>query len=152
MSEITRWNPFREMTDMQRAMDRVFQDTWRPFFEGGSLNLNALALDVHENDQEYTITTEVPGVKPENIHVKLDGDMLIIEGEIPEETVQKEGTRTLIKERRYGHFSRRVRLPQSVNTTNVEASYENGLLTLTLPKAPEVQPKMIPVKTGNGSK
>jgi HSP20 family protein len=137
---------------MQNAMDRVFEETWRPLFEERGIGLSTLALDVHENDQAYLVSTELPGVKPENIHVKLDGEYLVVEGEIPEEVVEKEGTRSVMKERRYGHYSRRLHLPQPVNADKIEATYKDGVLNLTLPKTEAVQPKMIPVKTGNGSK
>jgi HSP20 family protein len=137
---------------MQNAMDRIFEETWRPFFEDRELGFNSLALDVHEDDHSYMVSTEMPGVKPENIHVKLDGDYLVIDGEIPEEVIEKEGVRSLMKERRYGHFSRRVRLPQPVKSDKIEAVYKDGVLNLTLPKSEAAQPKLIPVKVGNGKK
>lgn len=148
-----RWNPLREMAAMQSMMDRMFNDTWRNMgwneSEMGAFNL---PLDVHETDNEYTVKTDLPGVSADNIHVKFQDGMLLIEAELPEQTVQKEGERSLLKERRYGKFSRSVRLPQQVNVNNVEASFQDGVLTLTLPKAEEVQPRLIPVKTGNGKK
>jgi HSP20 family protein len=153
MSNIVRWNPLREMANMQSAMDRIFEQTWRPFFDDGEFTgVNNLALDVHEDDKNYMVSTELPGVAAENIHVKLDGDYLVIEGEIPEHEVEKEGTRPLMKERRYGHYSRRVRLLQAVNSEKIEATYKDGVLSLTLPKREVAQPKMIPVKTTNGQK
>ena len=153
-TNITRWNPLREMAAMQNALDHIFDDTWRgwqPVFGEGGNGMNNLALDVHENDGEYIVTTELPGVQADNINVRLHNDMLTIEGEIPERTVEKEGTRSLMKERYYGRFSRTIRLPQPVKREKVEANFENGVLTLTLPKAEEAQPKLIPVKT-NGKK
>lgn len=152
MTGIVRWNPFREMAAMQNMMDRVFEETWRPFFEEGGAALNTLALDLHEDDKEYTLTTELPGVKAENIQVRLDGEYLLIDGEIPEQVIEKEGQRSLIKERRYGRFSRRVHLPQPVNSEKINATYADGVLTLVLPKSETVQPKQIPVRTGNGSR
>lgn len=153
MSNIIRRSPFREIANMQNLMDRIFEETWRPYFgDGEPGGLNSLALDVHENDQSYLVSTEMPGVKPENIHVKLDGDYLVIDGEIPEEVTEKEGVRSLIKERRYGHFSRRMRLPQPVKSDKIEATYKDGVLNLTLPKSEAAQPRMIPVKVGNDKK
>lgn len=152
MTGIVRWNPFREMAAMQNMMDRIFEETWRPFFEEGGAALNTLALDLHEDDAQYTVVTELPGVKADDIHIKLDGDYLMIEGEIPEQVVEKEGQRSLIKERRYGRFSRRIRLPQPVDSDKVSATYDSGVLKLTLPKTEAVQPKQIPVRAGNGSK
>jgi HSP20 family protein len=107
---------------------------------------------MHEDDNNYIVTTEMPGVKPENIQVRVENDMLSIEGEIPEEVTEEKDERVIMKERRYGKFSRRVRLPQAVDADKVEAAYQDGVLRLTLPKAEAAQPKRIPVKTGNGKK
>lgn len=142
---IVRWNPLRELAAMQTAMDRLFDESWRPWMEEGRLPATSLALNVHEDEKAYTVSTELPGVKSENIKVSVDGDYLLIDAEIPEETV--ENKRTLMKERRYGRYARRVRLPMPINFQNAEASYQDGVLTLTLPKAEEAQPKLIPVKT-----
>lgn len=149
-NEITRWNPFREMAAMQNAMDRWFeQSNWRPFFtDEGRVGANLLALDIHENDRNYVVTTDLPGVKAENIQIKQEGDYLLIDAEIPEHEVE-EGTRPLVKERRYGRYSRRIRLPEHVDFDKADAGYNDGILTLTLPKAAEAQPKTIQVKTGS---
>ena len=153
MANLTRWNPLREMAAMQNAMDRFLEENWRPFFEEGRMGMHSLALDMHENDNNYVVTTEMPGVQPDNIQVRVENDMLSIEGEIPEQvSEQKEGERIIMKERRYGKFSRRIRLPQMVDADKVEASYQDGVLRLTLPKSEAAQPKRIPVKTGNGSR
>lgn len=147
-NSLTRWNPMRELANVQSMMDRLFED-WRPFNEDfGRATGNLLAMDVDEDDQQYTVTTELPGVQSENIKVRQDGDYLLIEGDIPDQTVEREGKRSLIKERRYGRFSRRVRLPQNVDFDKADATYDNGVLTLTLPKAKEVITRSIPVKVG----
>ena len=150
--EITRWNPFREMVNMQSQLDRFFDD-WRPFFNDENLSnrTNFLAIDAHEDDTGYNVTTELPGVKPENINVRQDGDYLLIEADIPEETSEREDKRWLIRERRSGHFSRRIRLPQNVDFDKAEANYHDGVLTLSLPKSEKARPHQIPVKSGNGS-
>ena len=159
MANITRWNPMREMVAMQNALDHMFDDTWRSWSGmDESVMGGNLALDVQEDDNNYTVTTALPGVEVEHINIRLHNDMLTIEGEIPEKEVEKEGKRSLLKERYYGRFSRSIRLPQPVNRDTVDASFENGVLTLTLPKSPEAQPKLIPVKaykeggSGNGDK
>jgi HSP20 family protein len=148
---LTRWSPVREMANMQRIMDRFFED-WRPYLDenGGSTGAHALALDVHEDDKNYTISTELPGVQPEHVQVRYEGDTLIIEGEIPMHTDEQQGKRTIMQERRYGRYSRRLRLPFDINFDGAEANFDNGVLTLTLPKAEAAQPKMIPIKTGKG--
>lgn len=160
MSTITRWNPFREINAMQNFMDRLLEETARPMrsvvesYEG--IN-GALALDVDEEESNYTVTTSLPGVRAEDIKVNLHDDLLTIEAEIPAKSVEKtEGKnvrKVLMQERAWGKFSRSIRLPQTVKTDSVEASYDNGVLTLTLPKAEHVLPRSIPVKVlgSNGS-
>jgi HSP20 family protein len=121
---------------------------WRPLSENGELTIgsNRLALDIHEDNDNYTVVTEFPGVKADDIHVKVEGDMLHIEGEIPEQTVEKEDSKVVVQERRYGRYSRSVRLPKPVDTDKVDANYKDGVLTLTLPIKEEVKPRAIPVK------
>lgn len=145
---ITRWNPMREMVTMQNMMDRLFED-WRPFFDEPRTTSQALALDVHEDEKNYLITTELPGIKSEDIHVRQEGEYLVIEGETRDEseTEEGEGHRALIKERRFGRYSRRLRLPQDIDFEKAEATYQDGVLKLTLPKSEARQPRVIPVRT-----
>lgn len=143
MTTIVRWNPFREMAAIQSAMDRIFEDTWRSLQP--SLTQGTLPLDIHESDAAYTVTAALPGVKPDQIHVTMRNDVLTISAEVPQPTVA-ENSRVLLQERTYGKFSRSVTLPEAVDSNAVEATYENGVLTLTLPKVPEAQPRTIPVK------
>lgn len=154
---ITRWNPLREMATMQNMMDRFFED-WRPLYEEGrGLSLNNLAIDVDEEDNQYIITTELPGVKADDIHVRQEGDYLVIEAETRDQSEQQQGDdseknrRSLVRERRYGQYSRRLRLPQMIDISKAEATYQDGVLTLKLPKSQETQPRSIPVRTGSGS-
>ena len=151
-NELTRWNPFREMANMQRALDHFFDDQWRSMSNIDDVwaSNGGMALDIDETDDDYTVIADLPGVDPENININLKDGMLTINAEIPETTVEREGTRSLVRERRFGHFSRSVRLSQAVNDADVEAEYTNGTLRLTLPKAEEVKPKSIPVRAGNG--
>ena len=158
MSSITRWNPFREINAMQSFMDRLLEETARPMrsvvesYEGMN---GALALDVDEEETSYTVATSLPGVHPEDIKVNLHENLLTIEAEIPaknvEKTEGKNGRKVLMQERAWGRFSRSIRLPQAVKTEGVEAAYDNGVLTLTLPKAEHVLPRSIPVKSLRGN-
>jgi HSP20 family protein len=148
MNSIIRWNPFREMATMQTAMDRLFEDFWH----GNWPNIPEFgrwetpALDIHESDTAYTVNVPLPGIQPDQIEVKMQNGMLTISGELPQPTVEA-NTKVVVQERYYGKFSRSVTLPQSVDIDKVEARYENGVLTLTLPKLPDAQPKLIPIKT-----
>jgi HSP20 family protein len=139
----------RELAAMQNMMDRMMNDSWRGWAE--DVGANSLSLDVHEDDKAYHVTTEMPGVKPENINVRMHDGVLFIEGEIKQEDNQKDGAKALLQERRYGKFSRYIRLPQQVDEGKVEASFDNGVLTLTLPKAEQAQSKTIQVKVNQGN-
>lgn len=153
MANIIRWNPLREMAAMQNAMDRLFDEAWRnwpSYFGETGTGAGTLAVDVFENDSQYIVTAALPGVQAEQVNVKLHNDLLTIEGEIPQHTV--ENARPLLQERVYGRFSRTLRLSQPVNRDAVEATFENGVLTLTLPKSEEAQPRQIPVKVQRNGK
>lgn len=104
-----------------------------------------LPLDVVEQENAYVVTTPVAGVDPEHIDVKLDDDVLTISAEVNEETTQ-DGARALIRERRYGKFSRSIRFGLPVNGEGIEADYNNGVLKITVPKAEASQPKKITIR------
>lgn len=149
MSTLIRWIPIREMVAMQSAMDSMFEDEWRsahPMFNGHSL-----ALEVYETDVDYTIVAALPGLNADDIHISLHDGELTIGADIAEPEVN-DNTRVLLQERAFGKFSRSVNLPQSVVYDGVEATYENGVLTLTLPKMPEAQPHQISVKVNGALK
>lgn len=146
MARLVRWSPFREMVDMQRRLDRIFDDMGRSLPESEWAEAgNWLALDVHENPDAYTVETDLPGVSPDNINVTLHDNMLTISAETKREEKTEKDNR-IISERRYGSFHRSVRLPNSVNADKVEAVFENGVLRLTLPKSEEAKPRQIEVK------
>ncbi len=146
MDEITRWRPLREMSRMRnlldRMMDRAFFET--PFF-GGFTEEWGVPIDVYQTDDEVIVKATTPGMKPEDIHIAITGDTLNIRGEAHEER-EEEGLRYHIRERRVGSFSRSILLPASVDTDKAEAEFENGILTLTLPKVEVVKPKTITIK------
>ncbi|PJF41080.1 MAG: Hsp20/alpha crystallin family protein [Chloroflexi bacterium] len=149
---IRRNQPFRELTTWQDAIDRFFDEDWfnmRSLYQRDGEVIRPLALDVTEDDTAYTVVANIPGVDAENININYQDDVLTIEGEVPEQVVEKESARAIIKERRYGKFSRSLRLPNVVNVDAIEANFENGVLTITLPKAEEAQPKRIAVKSNS---
>lgn len=145
---IVRWNPVRDMVAMQNAMDRLFEETWR---NAETTANHHLPLDVYETDQAYTVVASVPGLGAEDINITLHEGTLTISGEWVETVAKSDenNTRALLRERTYGKFSRTINLPQIIDADAVEATYENGLLTLALPKQPNAQPRQIPVRTNN---
>jgi HSP20 family protein len=102
-----------------------------------------LPLDVYATPEEIVIVSSLPGLTPDEVDITIDGDRLTIRGELrpPLENVDY-----LFQERSYGPFSRSLTLNVPVNTDQAEAVFENGVLTLTLPKAEESKPKTIEVK------
>ncbi|MFQ5946938.1 MAG: Hsp20/alpha crystallin family protein [Anaerolineae bacterium] len=150
---LKRWEPFDDLVSLRDAMNRLFEESWvRP--RGGWLwpSLSGtLAIDIYETDEAVVVKTAVPGVDPDNIDITLQGDTLTIAGEA-EADEEVKGERYIRRERRYGSFSRSVALPSGVVADKAEAQFEDGMLTLTLPKAEETKPKSIKVKTGKASK
>lgn len=144
---ITRWEPFNEMVSLRDAVNQLFQDsfirpgTWLTPFDG-----NQLAVDVIENKDEVIVKASVPGIKPEEIDITLTGDQLTLKGETKSEENIEEAS-YVRKERRYGAFQRTLTLPTAVVSDKARAEFENGVLTLILPKSEEVKPKTIKVKT-----
>lgn len=145
MSTLIRWSPLREMAAMQGAMDRLFNDTWRTVWPVVQSN-SSVAWDVYESESGYTIVADIPGVTQDHINITLNQNVLSLNVKIPQYTPQ-DGQKALLVERTAGQFSRSVTLPRPVNADQVEAVYENGVLTLTLPVSPEAQPKQIPIHT-----
>ncbi|MCI0712837.1 MAG: Hsp20/alpha crystallin family protein [Chloroflexi bacterium] len=144
MTRIIRWTPVRSISDY--SVDRLFDESWRTFF---GENTRTLVMDVSETDTAYHASIEVPGVNAEDINISLEDNILTIEAEIAEAVGEREDNRALLRERRYGTYSRSLRLPHPVDVDNIEATYNNGILELDLPKVPEAQPRQIKVKSLN---
>lgn len=145
MSNLIRWEPAREMMTLREAMDRLFDDAFtRPISMTGNLSLPA--IDMYQTDDELVVKAAVPGVKAEDVQISVTGDVLNIKGEtkIKEESKDKAWH---IREQRWGSFERRIMLPTDVVADKAKAEFEDGILTITLPKAEEVRPKTITVKT-----
>lgn len=145
MSTLVRWNPLREMAMLQSAVDRIFDETWRT---ANTPSANMLALDVHDSNESYTIIANLPGIDADQINISYHDGTLTISAEISK-TEAKEDHRVLVQERMHGNFTRSLNLPQPIDIEQAQADFNNGVLTLSLPKTPEVQPRQIPVRTGN---
>ncbi|MBI3173193.1 MAG: Hsp20/alpha crystallin family protein [Chloroflexi bacterium] len=145
MSNLIRWEPAREMMTLREAMDRLFDDAFtRPISMTGNLSLPV--IDMYQTDDELVVKAAVPGVKAGNVQISVTGDVLSIKGEtrLKEESKDKAWH---IREHRWGSFERRIMLPTDVVADKAKAEFEDGILTITLPKAEEVRPKTITVKT-----
>ena len=145
---VTRWDPFQDLQALREDMNRAF-GRWfgREGEEERSGVRWAPALDVAETKDAYRIDVEVPGLKPEDIEVTVDQGMLTIQGERRSEEESRDRQYHRI-ERRYGAFRRSITLPSGVDASRVEATYDNGVLRLTVPKTEAAQPKRIEVRSG----
>ena len=146
MPDIVRWEPFRELMSLRDAMDRLFSESyirptglWPSFVER-----NSFPVDVYETNQDVVLKASLPGAKPEDIDISIVGDTVAIEGHTEETTEVKEEC-YVRRERRYGSISRTLTLPTTIQADRAEARFENGVLTLTMPKAEEVTPKTVRV-------
>lgn len=106
------------------------------------------AVDVSENDDHFTVRAEVPGVKKEDVDVTYENGMLTLSAETRSESEEKEGERVIRQERRYGKYMRSLRLGADIDESKIKATYKDGVLEITLPKAEEVKPKRISVDVG----
>lgn len=137
---IIRWDPFREMTQAQsqfsKIMDQVMggrQEAWLP------------AIDVFDTKDAVLLKAEIAGMNPDDIHIDVEDNVLTVKGERRfEETIDEE--RYYRVERRFGSFQRSLALPQGMKVEDITANYEDGILTITVPKAEEEKPKRIEVK------
>ncbi|HLO18215.1 MAG TPA: Hsp20/alpha crystallin family protein [Anaerolineales bacterium] len=145
MSNLTRWEPVREMMTLRKAMDRLFDDAFtRPINlrDGGG---SAPAIDMYQTDDEVVVKAALPGFKANEVQINVTGDVLTLRGEMKHEEEQKDKA-WHIREHRWSSFERSIALPTEVMADKANADFENGILTITLPKAEEVKPKTITVK------
>jgi len=146
MSNLVRWDPFEEVRSLRHRMDRVFDD----FFRGPRLlpweaGEYAFPLDVYETDDSLVVKAALPGMRADDVDISLSGDVLTIKGETKsEEEVKRESYHR--RELRYGSFARSIPLPMRVDYNKAEAVFEQGVLTVTMPKAEELKAKTIKVK------
>jgi HSP20 family protein len=149
---LDRWDPFREMMTLREAMDRLFQQS---VSGTGQLLSNirpeAFPLDVIERDDAFEVRASVPGVKPEDLEVTVQGERLTLRAETKPSTEERRGENWLLREHRYGAVQRSVTLPSPVNSEQAEARIEHGVLTLRLPKLQEARPRRISVGPGTPS-
>jgi HSP20 family protein len=144
---VERWDPFRNMSDIQGEVNRLFDGfLGRPAVSGAGSAVRTWApvLDMHETENEVVLNFELPGVSEKDVALSITGDMLTLKGE---RTVNREfkDDNAYHAERVYGKFERSVQLPMPVQSEKVKATYRDGVLEVKLPKAEEVKPKAIKI-------
>jgi HSP20 family protein len=164
-----RWDPWSDIVSLREAMNSLLEDSFVRARGGAPRIGGSLAVDVKEKDDSFEIRASVPGVKPDDVDVSVLGDTVRIRGHFESERrndqnqgqKQNQGQndntdgsggqsaqqseRWLIRERRSGAFERTVTLPSAVNSDQATAEFQDGILTITLPKAEEAKPRSIPV-------
>ena len=142
-----RWNPFRELEDMQGRLNRLFGEAAFARTVDNEMSFSGWspAVDVQETDQEYLIKADLPDVKKDDVKVELLDGTLTIQGERRQEKEEK-GKKFHKIEREYGTFLRRFAMPSEVDATKVQAEFKNGVLNVHLPKSATAKPKAIDVK------
>jgi HSP20 family protein len=144
---IQRWEPWTEMLTLREAMGRLLEDSYvRPASTGAGLNFDAMPLDVFEDADNVEVRATLPGLRPEDVEITLQGDTLTIKGQQKASTERKQGN-YLLREHRSGNFYRSVKLPMLLDSAKAEARFEHGVLTLTLPKAEATKPRQIRIST-----
>jgi HSP20 family protein len=147
MANITRFNPLSDMVTLRSAMDRLFDDSLVSPLTLRAFNgeVAGPAVDVHETADDIVVTAALPGLKADDVDITLTGQSLAIRGEFKEDEKVERG-QYLYRERRFGTFQRQLQLPVRVQSEAATANFEDGLLTLWIPKAEEVKPRQIQVK------
>ncbi len=144
MSNLIRWEPVREMMTLREAMDRLFDDAFtRPISMSAVSSMPA--IDLYQTADEIVVKAALPGLKPDEVQISVTGDVLTLRGEFKQQEEKKEAT-WHIREQRYGSFERSIMLPTEVQTDKAKADFENGILTISLPKAEAVKPRTINIK------
>ena len=150
---IVRWDPFRDLMNLQDEVNRLFR---RSFFRGvepaaETVATWAPAIDMFETDDKLTVEVELPGLEAKDVEISLEDDILRIKGERKFSSEVKEENYHRI-ERAYGSFVRAVPLPRKVDEEKVSATVSDGVLKIEMPKVEEAKPKKIPIKVEGGKK
>ena len=147
MRTLARWEPFRGVTTLQDQINRLFSETFERTGEQSNLSAWAPAVDIYETEHELVVKADLPDVDSKDLDIRVENNLLTIRGERKfEKKVNEENY--LRVERSFGSFARSFTLANTVNPDAIKAEYQNGVLTLTIPKREEAKPKQIKVNVG----
>src|SRR5438105_13764690 len=144
MRTLARWEPFRGATSLQDHVNRLFNDDFERRGEESSLTAWAPAVDIYETEHELVVKADLPEIDPKDLDIRVENNILTIRGERKFEKKVNED-HYLRVERAYGSFARSFTLANTVNTDAIKAEYQNGVLTLSIPKREEAKPKHVKV-------
>ena len=142
--KVMKYEPTSEFVSLRDAVDRLFSDSFiRPF--NGFSTVPAFPVDLKETKDAYVLTASLPGMKPEDISIEVTGDELTIKGEL-RSTSEIKDEDYLRRELKYGKLQRSFTFPLTIDSNKVDATFEHGLMTITLPKSEVVKPKTVTIK------
>jgi len=147
MRAINRWEPFRGATTLQDQVNRLFNDVFERNQPESNLSTWAPPVDIYESEHELVVKADLPDVDPKELDIRVENNVLTLRGERKFEKKVNEDNYLRI-ERTYGAFSRSFSLASTVNPEAIKADYQNGVLTLSIPKREEAKPKQIKVNVG----
>ena len=150
MRTIARWEPFHGVSTLQDQINRLFNETFERTGEQSSLTAWAPNVDIYETEQELVVKADLPDVNPKELDIRVENNILTIRGERKFEKKMNEENYLRV-ERSYGSFARSFTLSNTVNAEAIKADYQNGVLTLTIPKREEAKPKQIKVNVGSSA-
>lgn len=143
-ASLSRFEPFRTSLPLQEQINRFFHEAFDRSSEEGGLTPWAPSVDIYETEHELVVKADLPDIKPEELDIRVENNILTIRGERKFETKVDEKNYLRV-ERTFGSFSRSFALANTVNTEAIKADYKDGVLTLTVPKREEAKPKQIKV-------
>jgi HSP20 family protein len=141
---LERFEPYRGATTLQEQINRLFNESFGRTVEEGSITTWAPPVDIYETEHELVVKADLPDIDPKDLDIRVENNILTIRGERKFEKKVEEKNYMRV-ERAYGAFSRSFALASTVDTEAIQAQYENGVLTLTIPKREEAKPKQIKV-------
>jgi HSP20 family protein len=149
MTLLTRWDPLRDLATMQNRLNRFVRESYSPEGPEEALTTTSFAppVDIYEDEHTIAVKMEVPGIDEKDIDVRIENNTLTVHGERKIEKEEKEENFRRV-ERQYGSFTRSFTLPSSVDTGQVSANYDKGVLKISLAKKAEAKPKQIKVNVG----
>jgi HSP20 family protein len=152
MTIARRPSPFGELLSLRQAMDRLFEDSFvRPAGWGGAYDGNGMPLDVSMTADEFLVQAQLPGVKPDDVDITVENGTLAIRAESESQKSESEGD-YLVREIRRGTIARSISLPNGLQADKAQATFQNGVLTLRIPKAEEVKPRQIRISPSTNGK
>lgn len=147
MTLIRRSGPFGDLVTLRQAMDRLLEDSFVSPRNWGDERL--VPMDVYTTDEDVTVEAVLPGVKPEDVEITVEGSTLTISGDTTVANGDRDGS-LVLQEIRRGRFMRTLSLPAGLEPDKATATFEDGVLTLRIPKAEAVKPRQIKITTGQG--